>query len=65
MVTSQNFRKLRQEAFDCIESIMPNVSQHANKKRLITLPHFKTKIKIRVKAHRFAEDWSEIRPEWD
>ena len=28
--TSQNFRKL-QEAFDCIESIMPNVSQHANR----------------------------------
>ena len=54
-----------QEAFDCIESIMPNVSQHANRERLTQLPNFKTKIKNASKeAHRFAEDWSEIRPEW-
>ena len=52
--------------FDCIESIMPNVSQHANRERLTQLPNFKTKIKNASKeAHRFAEDWSEIRPEWD
>ncbi|MED2982433.1 Na-translocating system protein MpsB [Bacillus thuringiensis] len=54
-----------QEAFDCIESIMPNVSQHTNRERLTQLPNFKTKIKNASKeAHRFAEDWSEIRPEW-
>ena len=32
-----------QEAFDCIEAIMPNVSQHANRERLMQLPNFKTK----------------------
>ncbi|OUB31484.1 hypothetical protein BK739_08395 [Bacillus thuringiensis serovar pirenaica] len=54
-----------QEAFDCIKSIMPNVSQHANRERLTQLPNLKTKIKNASKeAHRFAEDWSEIRPEW-
>ncbi|AMR03407.1 hypothetical protein AXW78_15165 [Bacillus thuringiensis] len=54
-----------QEAFDCIESIMPNVSQHANRERLMQLPNFKTEINNPSKeAHRFAEDWSEIRPEW-
>ena len=41
--------KTAQEAFDCIETIMPNVSQHANRERLTQLPNFKTKIKIRVK----------------
>ena len=40
-----------QEAFDCIESIMPNVSQEANRERLMQLPNFKTEIKIRVKRH--------------
>lgn len=40
-----------QERFDCIESIMPNVSQHANRERLTQLPNFKTKIKMRVKRH--------------
>ncbi|MFJ6272622.1 DUF2309 domain-containing protein [Bacillus thuringiensis] len=54
-----------QEAFDCIKLIMPNVSQHANRERLTQLPNLKTKIKNASKeAHRFAEDWSEIRPEW-
>lgn len=54
-----------QEAFDRIESVMPNVSQHANRERLTQLPNFKMKIKNPSKeAHRFAEDWSEIRPEW-
>ncbi|MDD1367886.1 Na-translocating system protein MpsB, partial [Bacillus sp. MHSD17] len=54
-----------QEAFDNIESVMPNVSQHANRERLTQLPNFKTKIKNPItEAHRFAEDWSEIRPEW-
>ncbi|MEC3465523.1 Na-translocating system protein MpsB, partial [Bacillus thuringiensis] len=52
--------KTAQEAVDCIETIMPNVRQHANRERLSQLPNFKTKIKNPSKeAHRFAEDWSE------
>ncbi|MRH43593.1 DUF2309 family protein [Aquibacillus halophilus] len=54
-----------QEAFDRIEAIMPKVSQNANADRLAQLPNFYSKIKSpRAEAHRFAEDWSEIRPEW-
>lgn len=55
-----------QEAFDNIESVMPNVSQEANRERLTQLPNFKMKIKNPSKeAHRFAEDWSEIRRNGD
>ncbi|WP_066060099.1 DUF2309 domain-containing protein [Robertmurraya korlensis] len=54
-----------QEAFDCIEAIMPNVSQKANAKRLTQLPNIQKNIKNpKAEVQRFAEDWSEIRPEW-
>lgn len=54
-----------QEAFERIEAIMPKVSHHANAERLAQLPNFQKEPKsLKAEAHRFAEDWSEIRPEW-
>ncbi|WP_121662115.1 DUF2309 domain-containing protein [Metabacillus litoralis] len=57
--------KSAQESFDRIEAIMPNVSQNANAERLVQLPNVQSQLKNpKAEAHRFAEDWSEIRPEW-
>lgn len=54
-----------QEAFDCIEAVMPKVSHHVNSERLAQLPNHQTKLRnLQAEAQRFAEDWSEIRPEW-
>ncbi|WP_442600348.1 DUF2309 domain-containing protein [Neobacillus sp. D3-1R] len=53
------------EAFNRIEAILPKVSQQANAERLAQLPNFQSDMKNpKAEAHRFAEDWSEIRPEW-
>jgi len=53
------------EAFDRIQAILPKVSQRANAERLVQLPNFQVEMKNpKAEAHRFAEDWSEIRPEW-
>ncbi len=54
-----------QEAFEQIEAVMPKVRHHVNAERLAQLPNFQSKLKNpKAEAHRFAEDWSEIRPEW-
>ncbi|RJS55115.1 hypothetical protein CJ481_03730 [Bacillus subtilis] len=54
-----------QEAFERIEAVMPKVRHHVNAERLAQLPNFQSKLKNpKAEAHRFAEDWSEIRPEW-
>lgn len=54
-----------QKAFDRFEVIMPKVSHHANAERIAQLPNFQNGLKnTKAEAHRFAEDWSEIRPEW-
>lgn len=59
-----NFPKLRQEAFNRIEAVMPKVSYHVNAERLAQLPHHSKPKNIQAEVQRFAEDWSEIRPEW-
>ncbi|WCK54739.1 Na-translocating system protein MpsB [Aneurinibacillus sp. Ricciae_BoGa-3] len=54
-----------QEAFDQIESTMQKVSEKANAERLSRLPNIRTQLRNpNAEAERFAEDWSEIRPEW-
>jgi uncharacterized protein YbcC (UPF0753/DUF2309 family) len=54
-----------QEAFDRIKATMPIVTRNANAERLSHLPNIQSQLKNpKAEAHRFAEDWSEIRPEW-
>lgn len=54
-----------QEAFDRIEAIMPTVRHRVNAERLAQLPNVQERLKNpKAEANRFAEDWSEIRPEW-
>ncbi|MFA9458787.1 DUF2309 domain-containing protein [Halalkalibacter sp. AB-rgal2] len=54
-----------QEAFDHINAVLPKVSNDANAERLSQLPNYHSHFKNpKTEAHRFAEDWSEIRPEW-
>ncbi|WP_026572100.1 putative inorganic carbon transporter subunit DabA [Bacillus sp. UNC438CL73TsuS30] len=53
------------EAFDQIESILLKVSEKANAERIPQLPNINLTCKNPKKeAERFAEDWSEVRPEW-
>ncbi|WEG12483.1 Na-translocating system protein MpsB [Pullulanibacillus sp. KACC 23026] len=54
-----------QDAFERIKAVLPKVSHDANEERLAQLPNIKSHLKDPTEeAHRFAEDWSEIRPEW-
>lgn len=54
-----------QKAFDCIQVTLPKVSDAANAERIVKLPNLTSHHKNpKAEAHRFAEDWSEVRPEW-
>ncbi|RAL26246.1 DUF2309 domain-containing protein [Thermoflavimicrobium daqui] len=54
-----------QEAFQHIQTILPKVSNDAIAERLSQLPNLGFRSKNpRAEAQRFAEDWSEVRPEW-
>ncbi|MFC7391655.1 DUF2309 domain-containing protein [Scopulibacillus cellulosilyticus] len=57
--------KSAQEAFNYVEEVLPKVGQQANADSVSQLPNIKTHFKNPMaEAHRFADDWSEIRPEW-
>lgn len=57
--------KSAQAVFDTIKKVLPKVSHNANAERLSQLPNIRTHFNnLKAEAHRFAEDWSEIRPEW-
>lgn len=52
-------------SYEHIEHVMPQVSKQANKQRMLTMPTLKNNIAHpEEEAHRLANDWSEIRPEW-
>jgi uncharacterized protein YbcC (UPF0753/DUF2309 family) len=54
-----------QVAFDRIQDILSKVSDEANAERISQLPNISSKHKNpKAEAERFAEDWSEVRPEW-
>lgn len=53
------------EAFNGVQTILTNVTIEANKERIPKLPAIHTMYKNPTsEAERFANDWSEIRPEW-
>ncbi|MGP7816581.1 DUF2309 domain-containing protein [Niallia sp. 01092] len=53
------------EAFERIQDALPKVSDEANAERLSKLPNIYSYHKNpKAEAQRFAEDWSEVRPEW-
>ncbi|KAA9021038.1 DUF2309 domain-containing protein [Niallia endozanthoxylica] len=53
------------EAFDRIQAVLPNVREEVSTERLMQLPSIGYNGKNpQEEAERFAEDWSEVRPEW-
>ncbi|WP_102693903.1 DUF2309 domain-containing protein [Rummeliibacillus pycnus] len=57
--------KTAKESYDCIQKKLPKVREEANAERIEQLPtldsHYKN---LKEEVQRFAEDWSEVRPEW-
>ncbi|WP_412899276.1 DUF2309 domain-containing protein [Bacillus sp. 1P02SD] len=53
------------ESLEQIKSVLPRVSHEANAERMKQLPNITSKYKNpSAEARRFADDWSEVRPEW-
>ncbi|XJZ25700.1 DUF2309 domain-containing protein [Bacillota bacterium Lsc_1132] len=53
------------EAFNRINAVLPKVSEEAKEERIMQLPRLGNhRKKAKDEAKRFAEDWSEVRPEW-
>lgn len=53
------------EAFDCIQAVLPEVSNQATTERIVKLPSSIISSKNpKAEAQRLGEDWSEVRPEW-
>ena len=56
---------IARKAFDYIQAILPKVRENASAERMMQLPNIGYKGKNpQAEAERFAEDWSEVRPEW-
>jgi len=54
-----------QYAFDRIRDTLPKVTDRVNEEQLSKLPNLALRFeKTKTEMQRFAEDWSEIRPEW-
>jgi hypothetical protein len=54
-----------QKAFHHIQDALPQVSHNVNVERVSQLPNLGSSFKDpKNEAQRFAEDWSEVRPEW-
>jgi len=54
-----------QESFDCIQTKLSKVRDEANAERIVQLPTLDSHHKNpQAEVQRFAEDWSEVRPEW-
>jgi uncharacterized protein len=53
------------KAFNLAQVTLTRVSEEANAERIAQLPNIGTHHKNpKIEAQRFAEDWSEVRPEW-
>ncbi len=53
------------KAFDQVQTVLPKVREEASAERMMELPNIGYKGKNpTLEAERFAEDWSEVRPEW-
>lgn len=57
--------KAARKAFEQIQALLPKVREEASAVRVKQLPNIGYKGKNpQAEAERFAEDWSEVRPEW-